>query len=65
MAWTWEYHAPFDLSYNCLAYALGVTNMWIWPFDAYPTSSEVTLYMNRRGYTVNSGPYGPKMIEYK
>ncbi len=64
IAWTWEYYDTFSPTYNCLAYAMDVTNMWIWPWNESPTSAEVTVYLSKRGYAVNSGPYMPKIISY-
>ena len=38
-------------TYNCLAYAIGVTDSWVWPwvYDC-PTLSQLDTYMNSQGY---------------
>jgi len=38
--------------YNCLAYALGITNYWVWPWGTdCPSLSQVDDYMVSNGYT--------------
>jgi len=62
-AWDWSYVGPCTSSYNCLAYATGVTNDWVWPWGySNPTSSQVTDYLNGRGYYKSD--YNPRIISY-
>ncbi|TGE35016.1 hypothetical protein E4K67_27570 [Desulfosporosinus fructosivorans] len=69
VAWTWEYNAPATSTYNCLAYALGYTDRWMWAWGASnPTSSQVNYYMDLVGGYRNVG-YGtpinnPLIISY-
>lgn len=51
LCWTWEIIGPQDPVYNCLSYAIGVTNTWTWPWSgSLPTSSQVDSYMLSKGY---------------
>lgn len=51
IAWTWEYSAPNTETYNCLAYALGYTTIWVWPWGTTnPTSSQANSFMAGAGY---------------
>lgn len=57
ISWTWTYNAPGTDTYNCLAYALGYTNSWIWPLSwgNSPSLTTVTAWMNGwPGKTYNS-----------
>ncbi|WP_420329428.1 DUF7689 domain-containing protein [Paenibacillus gorillae] len=46
--------ADADPSYNCLAYALGNTSSWIWPWgSSNPTSSQVDTYLSGKGYSIS------------
>ncbi len=63
LSWTWQYYGPCSTTYNCLSYALGVTNTWIWPWgSSNPTDSQVTSYLSTKGY-VTSGSTA-KIISY-
>lgn len=57
LAWTWQYHAPCSTTYNCLSYALGITNTWTWPWGSNnPTNNQVNAYMATKGYST-TGTY--------
>lgn len=48
--------------YNCLAYALGITNDWVWDWGINePTISQFNSFMNSRGYT-NVSTYSSNCI---
>ena len=67
IAWTWEEVGPYTSTYNCLAYALGHTDRWIWPWgSSNPTDSEVDNYMAYLGYSNASWgtPYTPEIVSY-
>lgn len=53
IAYNWTYSATYTTNYNCLAYALGYTDRWVWPFsEAFPpTLSNTTTYLLGLGYT--------------
>jgi len=47
----WTFYAQGTETYNCLAYALGNTTSWVWPWGASnPTFSQVQTYLNGKGY---------------
>ncbi|XID91657.1 hypothetical protein ACF3MZ_24630 [Paenibacillaceae bacterium WGS1546] len=54
---------------HCLAYALGLTTTWLWPWknssnvEIYPTVSQVDTYMESIGYTKTSSS-DAKVIAY-
>lgn len=51
----WEYYARGYRDYNCLAYALGYTDQWMWPWgDRNPTESEVKSYLRSYGYSITT-----------
>lgn len=54
--------------YNCLAYALGNTTSWVWPWgSSNPSSSQVDSYMSSRGYTgaaYSSSKTGMSIVSY-
>lgn len=56
IAKNWSFLAQGYKEYNCLAWALGNTTTWIWPWNNnYPSLSQVNSFMSNRGYTsVNS-----------
>lgn len=61
----WTYNAPNTRAYNCMAYALGYTNRWIWPDWAglYVTDAEMEIEMEVWGrYPTTSA--SAKMITY-
>lgn len=55
-------------TYNCLAYALGVTSTWIWPWGSSDaTLSEITKVLTDQGYNTRSpGPsyIPPRLVVY-
>lgn len=64
-SWTYTYDAPSTSTYNCLAYALGITSTWVWPWTGNPTDSQVTSWISWMGYVPWSGQgTGPKIISY-
>jgi hypothetical protein len=54
-SWTWTYNAAGTSNYNCLAYAMGYTDRWLWPiaWGSSPSLNTVTSWMNVQGYTYN------------
>jgi len=62
-SWTWSYKGPCSTQYNCLAYALGITNQWVWPWGySNPTSSQVESYLEGEDYGTTGSP--AKIISY-
>lgn len=48
---SWSYKARGYYENNCLAWALGNTTSWIWPWGSKnPTVAQVTSYLATRGY---------------
>ncbi|MHB8761182.1 MAG: DUF7689 domain-containing protein [Coriobacteriia bacterium] len=48
VAYSWSYHTRGYYENNCLAFALGNTTAWIWPWGAAnPTVSQVSSYLSR------------------
>lgn len=64
LAWSWEYYGPYDPDYNCLAYALGVDDRWIWPWHGDPSALEINRYMTERGHPPTSASSSPRIIAY-
>lgn len=67
ISWTWTYNAPGYENYNCLAYALGYTDRWIWPSSWGPYAdlgTEVDPYLYSRGHPWCSKTSGPRIIAY-
>ena len=62
----YTYAGPADSSYNCLAYALGNTNSWIWPWgSSKPTDAQVTTFLSSLyGYTKASLAYQPVIMSH-
>lgn len=61
----WTYNAANTSRYNCMAYALGYTDRWIWPSWAgfYVTDAEMDIEMEIWGrYPTSSG--SAKIITY-
>lgn len=55
----------YDSSYNCLAYAIGNTSTWIWPWGGTnPTVSQLTTYMNGLGYVKVSAYQSNCVVAY-
>ena len=56
ISWTWTYNAPGTSVYNCLAYAMGYTDRWLWPLSwgSSPSLLTVTTWMSGQGYTYSS-----------
>lgn len=51
IAKNWTFLAQGLQDYNCLAWALGITTTWVWPWgQENPTLSEVNDYMSGLGY---------------
>lgn len=53
IAYNWSYYTQGSRENNCLAYALGVTDRWIWPWNGNPNLTQVTTYMSTWGYMPN------------
>jgi hypothetical protein len=65
IAWTWQYYAPYSRTYNCLAYSLGITDRWVWPWGSgYPSALQVTEYMRGRGHPPCPRTGSPRIIAY-
>ena len=68
IAYNYKEIGPADPNYNCLAYALGNTTSWIWPWSTdTATQSQVDNYLNLYGYSGNSFGYvyaTPGIISY-
>jgi hypothetical protein len=68
MAYSWTFEEQGQYECNCLAYAVGYTSIWVWPWGAsLPTSSQVDTYMKMdRGYVynVNTPTGGCKVYSY-
>lgn len=48
------YRPPYTW-YNCLAWALGITNRWVWPWGSRnATDAEMTAFLQRQGYARGS-----------
>ncbi|EFM09647.1 conserved hypothetical protein [Paenibacillus curdlanolyticus YK9] len=59
------YLAAASSSYNSLAYALGDTSNWVWPWgSSNPTSAQVDTYLSGRGYTTTTTASEVKIISY-
>lgn len=51
----WTYYKRGYADYNCLAYALGDTSRWIWPWgSSNPSTDTVKTYLKNLDYTVTS-----------
>lgn len=67
IAYSWEYEGPVDDDYNCLAYAIGNTSSWVWPWGANnPNSDQVDAAMSSWGYDAYfyGSPFAPDVISY-
>ena len=64
IAWTWKYYAPWTRTYNCLSYALGYRDRWIWPWTGRPTVEQCNTYMSKRGYKWVTKSGSPTIIAY-
>lgn len=52
IATNWTFYSQGVYENNCLAYSLGNTTDWIWPWSySNPTLAQTKTYMNSRGYT--------------
>jgi hypothetical protein len=62
-SWTWSYAGPCTDEYNCLAYALGITDECVWPWGSNnPNQSQVSSYLYDEGYSVSGSD--AKIISY-
>jgi hypothetical protein len=64
-SWTWSYDGNGSCTYfyNCLGHATG-SRYWEWPWGATdPSSSQMTTYLQSKGYTTNSN-YTPAIISH-
>lgn len=61
IAYNWSYYARGYYENNCLAYALGNTTSWIWPWGySNPTVAQTDSYMAGYGYAgVSPNAGGP------
>jgi len=41
-------------TYNCLAYSVGITDHWEWPWSGNPTFAQLQTYMTGKGYPTSS-----------
>lgn len=64
IAWTWSYNAPATSKYNCLAYALGYTDRWIWPWIGKVSSGQVNMTMALYGKKPCTASQKPTIICY-
>lgn len=51
IAHNWTYYTRGYYQNNCLAYALGNTTQWIWPWPAEPMLGQVAAYLIGLGWT--------------
>ncbi len=53
-------------TYNCLAYAVGITDHWEWPWSGTPTNAQLDSYMSGKGFSTASSSVLPytKVIYY-
>lgn len=50
---------------NCLAWAVGITTAWLWPWgEDNPTLAEVDTYLTAHGYTAADYPEGYNIYAY-
>lgn len=54
----------YSSDYNCLAYALSTTTVWIWPFSNNPTLSDIDTYLSSRGYIRSAANASKSIIVY-
>lgn len=50
----WILWGQGDDRYNCLAYALGITDRWVWPWLNNPSKKTVKKYLENKGYVVST-----------
>jgi hypothetical protein len=68
VAYNYTVIGPATRTYNCLAYALGITSYWVWPWNSETaTQSQVDTYLSQMGYS--GSPFGyvysiPGIISY-
>ena len=62
----WTYNAPVNPSYNCLAYALGFTSVWIWPDWAgtYVSEAEMDIEMVNWGKLRTTNAVEAQIVAY-
>jgi hypothetical protein len=62
LTYTFKYLSSWSANYNCLAYALGITNQYIWPWETEtPLASEVSTFFT---YNANYDDRGIKTAKY-
>ena len=54
IAKNWKYYQRGYQDYNCLAYALGNTRSWVWPWGSSPSVQTVKNWLSKIGYA-NAG----------
>jgi hypothetical protein len=64
IAKNWAYIERGYADYNCLAWALGVTNIWVWPWTGNPSLAQVNTYMSNLGYTASDGSISCDIYAY-
>ncbi|MDD4562234.1 MAG: hypothetical protein PHW39_04060 [Syntrophomonadaceae bacterium] len=53
-------------TYNCLAYSVGITDHWEWPWPGTPSYADLQTYMSNHGFPTSSNSLMPwaKVIYY-
>lgn len=65
IAKNWAYLEQGYKEYNCLAWAVGITTAWIWPWGSdNPTLNEVDTYLENRGYISASNAMSCNIYAY-
>ncbi len=62
---TWKVEDVATVRYNCMAYAIGVTNSWQWDWQGnMPTLAEVTFAMQKRNFVQTKDLKSATVIVY-
>ncbi|GIP08720.1 MAG: hypothetical protein E7L01_06885 [Paenibacillus macerans] len=67
IAYNYTEIGPVSTTYNCLSYALGYTDRWLWPWGETATTSQVDSFLKLYGYKGNTFGYvyaTPGIIAY-
>lgn len=78
LATSWSIQDVANTSYNCLSYALGITNTWTWPWNSsnssgciyitgegyYPLVTTLDAYMQTKGHTKVTSASSATIIAY-